>query len=122
MRPGRFASRGVVFSSRSKEAHLKRFVGLLLVFALGFAAGGWFFAGTKWRPLLAPASGGKSKVDAEELRGLLGSLAVRRMPQVLPDVVMTSKYTIAFVSPRPEARTHFVIVPRRDIKDLGDLR
>ncbi|MEO6463040.1 MAG: HIT domain-containing protein, partial [Candidatus Eisenbacteria bacterium] len=29
---------------------------------------------------------------------------------------------VAFVSPRPEAKTHFVLVPRRDIKDIGDLR
>ena len=102
---------------------MKRFLGLLIVFALGFVLGGWFFAGTRWRPFLTPAGSGKgTEVNAEELRGLLGSIAVRRVPQVLPKVVMTTKYTIAFVSPRPEARTHLVIVPRRDIKDLGDLR
>jgi len=91
------------------------------VFALGVALGGWFFAGTKWRPFLVPAGAGKG-IDADEMRGLLGSIAVRRVPQSLPDVVMTTKYSIAFVSPWPEAKTHFVIVPRRDIKDLGDLR
>lgn len=100
---------------------MKRALGLLIVFLLGAAAGGWFFAGTKWRPLLVPAGSGK-RLDREELLGLVGSIAVRRAPQTLPDVLMTTKYSVAFVSPWPEARTHIVIVPRRDIKDLADLR
>ena len=100
---------------------MRRRLGTIAVFALGVALGGWFFAGTKWRPFLVPAGAGRG-LDAEELRGLIGSIAVRRVPQVLPDVVMTTKYSIAFVSPWPEAKTHFVIVPRRDIKDLSDLR
>ena len=101
---------------------MKRFVGLLIVFALGVLLGGWFFAGTRWRPLLTPAGAGKARIDREELLGLLGSIAVRRVPKALPDVLMTTKYSVAFNSPWPEARTHVVIVPRRDIKDLGDLR
>ena len=94
---------------------------LLLVFALGAAVGGWFFAGTRWRPFLVPAGSGQ-RLDREELLGLIGSITVRRAPQALPDVLMTTKYSVAFVSPWPEARTHIVIVPRRDIKDLADLR
>lgn len=94
---------------------------LLLVFALGAAVGGWFFAGTRWRPFLVPAGAGPG-INREELLGLIGSITVRRAPQALPDVVMTTKYTVAFVSPWPESRTHIVIVPRRDIKDLADLR
>jgi len=100
---------------------MKRGLGLLFVFALGFVLGGWFFAGTKWRPFLVPAGSGKS-LDREELLGLIGSITVRRAPQALPDVLMTTRYSVAFESPWPEARTHIVIVPRRDIKDLADLR
>ena len=100
---------------------MRRWPGMFVVFALGVVVGGWFFAGTKWRPFLVPAGAGRG-LDTKELRGLVGSVAVRRTPQVLPDVVMTTKYSIAFESPWPEARTHLVIVPRRDIKDLADLR
>ena len=100
---------------------MKRALGLLFVFLLGCASGGWFFAGTKWRPFLVPAGAGQ-RLDREELLGLVGSIAVRRMPRTLPDVLVTTKYSVAFVSPWPEARTHIVIVPRRDIKDLADLR
>jgi diadenosine tetraphosphate (Ap4A) HIT family hydrolase len=100
---------------------MKRFLVLALVFALGATAGGWFFAGTRWRPFLVPAGSG-SGLKAEELLGLVGSIAVRKAPRVLPDVVMTTKYSVAFVSPWPEARTHIVVVPRRDIKDMADLR
>lgn len=100
---------------------MRRFVSLLLVFALGAAVGGWFFAGTRWRPFLVPAGSGHG-LDRAELLGLIGSITVRRAPQALPDVVMTTKHNVAFVSPWPEARTHIVIVPRRDIKDLADLR
>ena len=100
---------------------MKRALGLLLVFLLGAVLGGWFFAGTKWRPFLVPAGAGKG-LDREELLGLVGSIAVRRAPQTLPDVLMTTRYSVAFVSPWPEARTHIIIVPRRDIKDLADLR
>lgn len=100
---------------------MRRALGLLIVFLLGAALGGWFFAGTKWRPFLVPAGAGK-RLDREELLGLVGSIAVRRMPQTLPDVLVTTKYSVAFESPWPEARTHIVIVPRRDIKDLADLR
>lgn len=100
---------------------MKRFAGLVLVFALGGVAGGWLFAGTRWRPLLETKRQEK-RIDQAELLGMLGSIAVRRMPGVLPQVVMTTPRTVAFVAPRPEARTHFVIVPRRDIKDIADLR
>lgn len=101
---------------------MRRFIGLGLVFALGIALGGWFFAGTRWRPFLVPAGAGKAEIRREELLGLIGSIAVRRVPSALPDVLMTTKYSVAFASPWPEARTHIVIVPRRDIKDLADLR
>lgn len=100
---------------------MRRVAGWLLVFALGVLLGGWLFAGTRWRPLLETKREEK-RIDSEELLGLLGSIAVRRVPGVLPRVVKTTRYTVAFVAPRPEAKTHFVIVPRRDIKDVGDLR
>jgi histidine triad (HIT) family protein len=100
---------------------MKRIVALLVVFALGVVAGGWLFAGTRWRPLLETRRQEK-RIDPEELLGLLGSIAVRRAPGMLPRVLVTTRHTVAFVSPQPEARTHFVIVPRRDIKDVADLR
>lgn len=100
---------------------MKRFAGLMLVFALGMAAGGWLFAGARWRPFLdtTPAEG---RVDEAELLGLLGSIAVRRTPGILPRVVLTTPRTVVLLAPTPEAKTHFVIVPRRDIKDISDLR
>ena len=101
---------------------MRRFMGLLVVFTLGVALGGWFFAGTKWRPFLVPAGSGGREIKKEELLGLIGSIAVRRVPKALPDVLMTTKYSVAFMSPWPEAKTHIVIVPRKDIKDLADLR
>jgi histidine triad (HIT) family protein len=100
---------------------MKRFVAWVLVFGLGFVAGGWLFAGARWRPLLETRRQ-ERRIDVAELLGLVGSIAVRRTPGILPRVVMTTRHTVAFVSPQPEARTHFVIVPRRDIKDVGDLR
>lgn len=100
---------------------MKRFVVWIAVFALGVLAGGWLFAGARWRPLLETRRQ-ERRIDSAELLGLLGSIAVRRVPGVLPEVVMTTPLTVAFVPPHREARTHFVIVPRRDIKDVSDLR
>jgi histidine triad (HIT) family protein len=100
---------------------MRRIAGVLLIFALGVLAGGWLFAGARWRPFLETVRG-ERRIDEAELLGLVGSIAVRRTPGLVPRVVLTTPRTVVLVPFQPEARTHFVIVPRRDIKDVSDLR
>jgi hypothetical protein len=48
--------------------------------------------------------------------------AVQHAPQLIPGVVLETDKSIAMKYPIPwEARGHFVVVPKRDIRDLGTL-
>jgi diadenosine tetraphosphate (Ap4A) HIT family hydrolase len=95
-----------------------RFLGIVFVFALGFAAGAWCFRDVQPRSLLTVRPT-RHLESYRELLGYLGSAAMQRFPGALPGVVMESDKSIAIRY--PIKRPHWVIVPKRDIKDMGSL-
>jgi HIT domain len=89
--------------------------------ALGVILGGYLFAGVEPRSLLALPSCGVDCYRAKELLGLLASIGVQRAPTLLPGVVKETERCITIEHPSPGARVHFVVFPKRDIKDIGSL-
>ncbi len=91
---------------------------LLVVFVLGGVLGAWLFRDVQPRHPIAARRPG-SPASYEEILGYLGSAAMQRAPGAIPFVVMETDKSIAL---RVDARRkHFVIVPKRDIKDIGTL-
>ncbi|QDQ26524.1 HIT domain-containing protein [Chitinimonas arctica] len=92
----------------------------LLVLALGMLLGGYLFKDVQTRSFMAvkPCNG---CYRPNELAGLLASAGVLRAGAALPLVVMETERCLAIRHPAPWAQSHYVIFPKKDIKDIGDI-
>ena len=95
-----------------------RFLAGLIVFFIGFAAGGWVFHDVQPRTWLT-VKDGKVRASHPELLGYMGSAIMRRAPGLIPGVVMETDKTVAMRY--PGMKDHYVIVPKRDIRDVATL-
>jgi len=100
---------------------LRKRIGMAVIFLLGFMAGGYAMRDVQPRSLLA--------VDCcnhcwspNELAGLVGAIVMQRAPGLVPLVVLETNRSIAIRLPTgPRAPEHFVVVPKRDIRDVARL-
>lgn len=94
---------------------LKAF-GILVV---GVAIGGFLFSKSIPRSFLAISDCGSSCYRPSDLAGLVASAGIQRIPGLIPGVVAESDQCIAIKHPKPEARIHFVLFPKHDIKNIA---
>jgi len=100
---------------------LRRLLCGALLFAAGVTGGGWLFARSTPRSLLAVTDCQDRCYKSNELAGLLASAAILRAPGVLPNIQMESDTCIAIRHPRPEARFHYVLFPKHDTRNVTTL-
>lgn len=86
---------------------------LFLGLVVGTSGGALF--GAYWQR----SRGGMFK--RHELAGFLGGSLVQFAPSMLTRVVYTTDKTIVFHHPRPKHAMHLMFVPRKDIKNVGEL-
>lgn len=86
----------------------------------GIVIGGYLFADTRPRSILALNKCENSCLKPNELAGLVASVGIQRLPSFILYVVMETDKTIVIKHPSPEARIHYVIIPKRDIKNIGE--
>jgi hypothetical protein len=92
-----------------------------LLLLLGLILGAYLFSGVQPRSLLALTDCGSSCYRLNDLAGLLGSAAIQHTPGLLPKVAKETERCISIDHPFPEGKMHFVIFPKRDVKDIADL-
>jgi len=112
--------------SGTTESVMKRArlaVVILLTFATGFLLG----AAAIHRPIpnapleLPPA---RAPWKTKDVMGLIGSIGIRNLAGHLgavPFVVLETDRTFALAMPTTETRRHFVLVPKKDIRDIGQV-
>ena len=100
---------------------MSRLLPLSLVFALGLLAGGYLFSRSLPRSFLAVGSCGTTCLKPSDLAGLLVSAGIQRTPLLVPIVELESEYCVAIRHPRPLAKVHYVLFPKRDIKNIASL-
>lgn len=88
---------------------------------VGIGMGGYLFSDTQPRSFLAIHECNKTCLDPNEILGLLGSIGVQKVPGAIPFVEKETEKTIAIESPIKNAPIHYVIIPKRDIKDIADI-
>jgi histidine triad (HIT) family protein len=95
------------------------FVGAL-AFAAGIVVGGYLFSASQPRSFLA-----LSQCDgcyrSNDLAGLLASVGIQRARAALPLVVKETDRCMAIEHPFPQARRHFVVFPKKDVKSIADV-
>jgi hypothetical protein len=91
-----------------------------LFLTIGIVIGGYLFTKTQPRSFLSFVNG-RVHLSKKELAGLLASAGIQQLPGFIPSVVFETDKTIAIRSPLPEARIDYVIFPKKDIKNIGEI-
>ena len=93
--------------------------GLLCSFVVGLLIGWWLFSDSRSRQLITFRR--RSHASArEELLGILASIGVRKLTGLIPGIILETDKTIVFKHPWPKYRIHYIIAPKKDIKDISD--
>ena len=92
----------------------------IVLFIVGILVGKLLFSGSKPRSLLTVHIT-EHGWDANEIAGLFASVVVRKIPGLIPKVILETDKTIVFEHPRPKFKTHYMFVPKKDIKNIGEL-
>lgn len=94
---------------------------MLVALSIGITLGGYLFSDTQARSFLAVNNCGGTCYQPNELLGLLTSVGVQRFSSIFPGVVKETDKTIVIEHPAPEARIHYLVIPKKDIKNIGEL-
>ena len=101
--------------------HFKRIAGSIALFVAGIVCGGYLFADTTPRSLLAIGSCEDRCYKANELAALITSAAILRAPFAVPGVVAESDTCLAIRHPKPDARIHYVLFLKHDTRNITTL-
>jgi histidine triad (HIT) family protein len=100
---------------------IKLVVLILTALVTGIVIGGYLFSDARPRSFLALNRCEGTCLQANELVGLLTSVGIRKLPAFVPSVVKETDKTLVIEHPSPNARIHYLVIPKKDIKDVGDL-
>lgn len=93
----------------------------MLVFLIGIVVGNFIFVDVQPRSFLALGDCGHSCWSVNEITGLLASVGIKHTPGFLPGVIRETEKSIVIKHPSPQANHHYVIFPKKDIKDIADV-
>lgn len=92
----------------------------LFILTLGILIGAALFSDSRPRSLLM-IKANKNRFSANDVAGLLASVIVQKTPGLIPNIILETDKTIIFEHPRPKHRIHYIFVPKKDIKNIGEL-
>jgi histidine triad (HIT) family protein len=98
---------------------LKIIILMLVTLIIGVILGGYLFSDTRPRSFLALNNCGGTCFQANELFGLAASVGIQKFSALAPSVVKETDKTIVIEHPSPQARIHYLIIPKRDMKDIS---
>jgi len=100
---------------------IKKIVITFFILLLGILVGGYLFRDTQPRSFLRFDDCSETCLESNELLGLVGSVVTQKSPELIPSIIKETDKTIAIDSPVHRAPIHYVIIPKKDIKDIADL-
>jgi hypothetical protein len=95
--------------------------GAVIIFVGGVMIGGYLFSKSLPRSFLATGDCGDHCFSKREIAGLITSIAILRAPFMLPNVVLESDKCIAIRYPGSQPKTHYVLFPKHDVKNIAEL-
>jgi len=81
--------------------------------------GGYLFSDSQPRSFLALNKCEGNCLQPNEVVGLLASVGIQRFSG-LASVIKETDKTIVLEHPSPHARVHYLVIPRKDIKNIGE--
>lgn len=100
---------------------LKPLILILLTLLVGVVIGGYLFSDSQPRSFLAIHKCQNTCLHPNELVGLLTSVGIQKLPMLIPSVRAETEKTVVIEHPAPEARIHYLVVPKKDIKNIADV-
>lgn len=94
---------------------------VIVGFVVGMVVGGYLFRGVLPRSFLALDQCQGTCLQSNELLGLLASAGIQNLDGVVPFVAKETDKTLVLNHPFPQKRIHYVVIPKKDIKDIGSL-
>ena len=98
---------------------LKIIVWIVVSLVSGVIIGGYLFSDSRPRSILALNNCSGTCLQANELLGLAASVGIQKFSGLAPSVVKETDKTIVIEHPSPEARIHYLVIPKRDIKNIA---
>jgi len=89
------------------------------IFITGILLGGYLFHATQPRSFLTFNDCNTHCFKPKDVLGLIASVGIQK--GILPGVLKETDKTIVINHPFPEAKTHYVIIPKKDIKNIGSV-
>ena len=94
---------------------------MLASLVIGVILGGYLFSDTRPRSFLALNRCEGTCLQANELLGLAASVGVQNFSVLAPSVVKETDKTIVINHPSPQARLHYLVIPKKDLKNIADV-
>lgn len=92
----------------------------LSVLIIGIVIGGYLFSNTQPRSFLSIQKCNHC-LSSSELLGLVASVGIQKTPGLIPSIIKETDRTVVIESPVPQDKTDYLVLPKKDIKDLGDI-
>jgi hypothetical protein len=102
---------------------MKKFKIILLVLisiCVGILIGGYLFCQSQPRSFLA-INRCQNCLTHEDLLGLLASVQIQKFSGLMPFKVFETDKTVVIKHPFSSDRVHYVIIPKKDIKNIGEI-
>lgn len=93
---------------------------VLLSICVGIVMGGYLFSRSQPRSFLSINRCQKC-LSLADLLGLVASVGIQRFPGLIPSVVFETDKTIVIKQPFSKGRIRYFIIPKKDIKDIGQI-
>jgi hypothetical protein len=93
---------------------------VLVSVIIGIIIGGYLFAQSQPRSFLS-INRCQNCLRRADLLGLIASVGIQKFPGLIPSVVLETDRTVVVKHPFPLERIHYLIIPKKDIKDIGEI-
>jgi len=104
-----------------KNCKRKIIISICLSVFFGILIGGYLFSDTKPRSILAFNQCENTCLNPNEMVGLLTSVGIQKFPGFIPSVILETDKSIAIKHPFPQSPVHYVIFPKKDIKNVSEI-
>jgi len=92
----------------------------LFFLLVGIVIGGYLFNQSQPRSFLS-LNQCQNCLSPKDLAGLLASVGIQKLPGLIPFVVLETDKTIVVKNPLTKAYVDYIIIPKKDIKDIGQI-
>jgi hypothetical protein len=99
---------------------LKIILASLFFLLVGMVTGGYLFNQSQPRSFLS-LNRCQNCLSRKDLAGLIASVGIQKFPGLIPFIILETDKTIAIKNPLPEPRVDYIIIPKKDIKDIGQI-